>query len=429
MSFKLLVRLHATASAVASRLTGRVLFNRRSAAPCAGAATVAASAAAVCLALASATGVHAQPTHQPSLLVGMTAPLSGPASSYGRGLQHGIQLAIARANESGGIDGRKLELLALDDRGDAAAAADNTRELMRRGALALTGVHGARAATAVAEVLATTGPAAPPLLAPATGAEGLREPLRPAVFHLRAGTFDEMNAAMLHLDTLGITRYALVSQEGVFGDSARFSLEMQLIKIGLRPVARHSMAGMADAKPALAAICAAQPQVVVLALNETLALAAIEAGRAQACSTQYLVFSETGAALAERAASGQTAQNTAGLLVTQVVPHPANLSHPLVAEYQRAFSAHGAGLGNAKPSYPSIEGYQAMRVLQEALRACAREVGRDAAREAARACLTQALSNRSFDVAGQRIHFGSEQRQARPFVEMSLLDGQGRFRR
>lgn len=382
------------------------------------------AALAGCLVIGSA-GAQAQPA---PILVGMTAPLTGPASSYGRGLQHGIQLAIARANETL-VEGRRIELLALDDRGDAATAAENTRELLRRGVVALTGVHGARAAAAVADALVHNGSAAAALVAPATGAESLRDPPRPGVFHLRAGTFDEMNAAMLHLDTVGLTRYAFIGQEGAFGDSARQSLELHLVRIGLRPVARHTMAGMADAKPALAAVCAVQPQVVVLALNEALAVAAIEAGRAQACSTQYLVFSETGAALAERAAAGQSAQNTAGLLVTQVMPHPSNLAHPLVADYQRAMAAHGASLGNAKPSYPSIEGYQAMRVLHEALRACSREFGRDAAREAARSCVTQALATRSFDVAGQRIHFGSEQRQARPFVEMTLLDGQGRFRR
>jgi ABC-type branched-subunit amino acid transport system substrate-binding protein len=252
------------------------------------------------------------------------------------------------------------------------------------------------------------------------------------VFHLRAGTLDEMSAAMLHLDTVGLTRYAFIGQDGAFGDSARQSLEMQLVRIGLRPVARRSLARPADAGAAMAVVCAELPQVVVLALNEALALAAIEAGRALPCSTQYLVFSETGAALAERAAAGQ-AQPTAGLLVTQVVPHPANLSHPLVAEYQRASATHGANLGTAKASHPSIEGYQAMRVLHEALRACAREIGRDAGREVGREgvrnCLVQALSTRSFDIAGQRIHFGSEQRQARPYVEMTLLDSKSKFRR
>jgi len=369
------------------------------------------AALSIGLVLLACAGLQAQPA---PIVVGISAPLSGPGAAYGRGLQHGIQLAIARANETGGIEGRRLELLALDDRGDAAQAAANARELMRRGVVAMTGVHGAAAAAAVAEVLAGAGQATLPLVAPATGAEGLREPPRPGVFHLRAGTFDEMNAAMLHLDTVGLTRYALVIQDGAFGDSARSSLELQLVRIGLRPVASRQLAQPTQARATMAALCAARPQVVVLALNEALALAAIEAGRSLSCATQYLVFSETGAALAARGGSAAMA----GLLVTQIVPHPGNLSHPLIAEYQRALAAQGDALA---AGYPSVEGYQAMRVLLEALRACPHEPGRP--------CLLQALANRSFDVAGQRIQFGSQQRQPRPYVEMTLLDAQGRFRR
>jgi len=358
------------------------------------------------------------------LMIGMTVPLSGPDSAYGRGLAHGVMLAAGRANDGGGIQGRRVEVVALDDRGDASRAAENARELLRRGAVALTGVHGARAAAAVADVLAAAGTGAAPLVAPATGAESLRSPAQAGVFHLRAGTFDEMNAAMLHLDTVGLTRYALVAQEGAFGASARTSLELQLVRIGLRPVATQRLDRAADARGAMSSVCTAQPQVVVLALSETLALAALEAGRALACSSQYLVFSETGAALAERASSGSQGKLTAGLLVTQVMPHPNHIAHPLVADYQRTLASQGGGEHASaveRASYPSIEGYQAMRLILEVLRSCGREAGR--------ACLIQALSSRSFELAGQRIQFGSEQRLARPYVEVTLLDASGRFRR
>lgn len=374
---------------------------------------------AALLGSASLTSTLAQPADR--ILIGMTAPLSGTASaSYGQGLELGVQLAIARANAAGGVDGHRLELVSLNDKGDPELAASNARELMRRGVVALVGAHGARPVAAVADVLAAAGAAAPPLVGPATSAESLREPPRAQVFHLRGGTSDEMNAAMLHLDTIGLTRYALLVQEGVFGESARSSLELQLMKIAMRPVASRSMARIEDSRPALAALCASAPQVIVLAVDEALAVAAIEAGRSLACSAQYLVLSETGAAMAERSLAGK-GRGMAGLLVTQVVPHPANLAHPLIAEYQKALALQDASLGPVRPGYPSIEGYQAMRVVHEALRACGRET--------TRACLARVLSSKTFEVAGQRIHFGEEHRQLRPFVEITLLDAQGRFRR
>ena len=94
--------------------------------------------------------MHAQA--QP-LVIGLTTPLSGLNAAFGLGLQHGAQLAVDRANAIGGIGGRPLLLVSMDDRGDPGRAAANATRLLERGAVAITGVHGARSAAAVAEVL------------------------------------------------------------------------------------------------------------------------------------------------------------------------------------------------------------------------------------------------------------------------------------
>lgn len=356
------------------------------------------------------------------LAIGMTAPLSGPDAAYGQGLQHGARLAVERANAAGGVGGRSLALLALDDQGDPNHAAANARQLLDRGVMGLTGVHGSHSTAAVAEVLAPAPRAAPlaALVAPATGDESLREPPRPGVFHLRAGSAEEASAAALHLDTLGVTRYAIVAQADRSGESARERMRFEIIRLALRPVADATVAEGAspdEVKRVMTQVCSSRPQAVVLAIDAKGARLALAAAHAQRCATHYVVFSETGAALAARPAGSQGPDPLAGLLVTQVVPNPNNLLHPLVAEYQRALAAHGGGPG----SYPSLEGYLAMRVIQEALRACGREPDR--------ACLLQSLALRSVELPGMKVQFGSGQRQARPFVEITLLDGEGRFRR
>lgn len=372
-------------------------------------------------ALALGGSALAQAAPLPPIFVGMTAPLSGGDAAYGRGLRHGVELAIARANEAGGVSGRRIELVALDDRGDPSVAEGNARELLRRGVLAITGVHGAPAAAAVARVIHSgAGAAVAALVAPATGAEALREPARPGVFHVRASTFDEMDAAMLHLDTVGVTRYGLVVQDGMFGESARASLELQLVRIGLKPVVLQRMGAGDDTRAVMGVVCAAQPQVAVLALDASRVTALVDAGRAIGCAVQYLVFSETGAALAGQARVGRW-RPPPGLMITQVTPHSADLSQPLVAEYHKAVSATASDGADEGGRYPSIEGYRGMRVLHEALRACSSQLSRS--------CVLDALANRTLEVAGQRIQFGATQRQARPFVEMTLLDTQGRFRR
>lgn len=372
-------------------------------------------------ALAGAVAVHAQPG-PPPLLVGMSLPLSGPDAVVGQGLQHGARLAVQRVNAAGGVGGRPLALQVLDDQGDAGRAAANARQLLEQGAIALAAVHGARATTAVAEALLPQPGAAPlaALVAPATGAESLREPPRPGVFHLRAGLAEEASAAVLHLDTLGVTRLAVIAQADRTGESGRERLVFEITRIAMRPLANETLAEAAtpdEVKRVIDKVCALGPEAVVLATDAVRARLALAAARGQPCATHYLVFSDTGAALAQRPAGSSGRHPLAGLLVTQVVPHPSNALHPLAVEYQRALAAHAGG----PASHASLEAYLALRVIHEALRGCAREP--------ARACLLQALATRSLELPGTRVQFGAGQRQARPFVEITLLDGEGRFRR
>src|SRR2546422_9443408 len=49
------------------------------------------------------------------IVFGIAAPFSGPAKELGRGMKTGIDRAFAATNEAGGVNGRKLRLVALDD--------------------------------------------------------------------------------------------------------------------------------------------------------------------------------------------------------------------------------------------------------------------------------------------------------------------------
>lgn len=368
---------------------------------------------AACL-LSAAAATAAAP-----VLVGMTLPLSGPEAPFGTALRDGAQLAIARANAAGGVAGRSIELALRDDGGDPRRAAANAVQLLQTGAVVFSGVLGAASTRAVAEVLAPAGsePLAA-LVAPVTSADALREPVRPGVFHLRAGVAEQANAALLHLDTLGIERYALLVQDDELGRSALERLQFELTRIAIRPVSVERLpaaASAADLRTAMSRVCGARPQALILALDAATAGPALSASRAQRCATQHLVFSETGAVLATRPPDGGAPHPFAGLLVTQVVPHPDRRLQPLADEFQRERAAHGAS-----SSHGALEGYLALRVAVEALRSCERSPDRR--------CVLQALRARSFDLPGMKVQFGAAQRQPHPFVEINLLDAGGRLR-
>ena len=57
-----------------------------------------------------------------SIKIGIFSPLTGPVSIYGVPTSHGAIAMYNHVNDSGGIHGRKIEVVNLDDRGTPEAA-------------------------------------------------------------------------------------------------------------------------------------------------------------------------------------------------------------------------------------------------------------------------------------------------------------------
>lgn len=81
------------------------------------------------LVLASSLRVCAQESDPRTWRMGMSAALSGPASALGVGMKQGIEAYFRLVNERGGVHGRPLELIALDDAYEPSRAAPNMRKL------------------------------------------------------------------------------------------------------------------------------------------------------------------------------------------------------------------------------------------------------------------------------------------------------------
>ena len=66
----------------------------------------------VLIVIAVITATAAEPT---PIRVGMSAALSGPAQSLGTEMRLGIETFFHKINSQGGLNGRHLELIAMDD--------------------------------------------------------------------------------------------------------------------------------------------------------------------------------------------------------------------------------------------------------------------------------------------------------------------------
>ena len=150
------------------------------------------------------------------ILFGQSAAFSGPASELGKNMRIGIKAAFQEINDRGGVHGRRLELLSLDDAYEPEAAIANTTQLIdREGVFALIGAVCTPTSLSATPVAAA---ARVPYIAPFTGAAFLREPKWQNVINLRASYDQETEAMVARLTAdLGISRIAVMYQDDSFG--------------------------------------------------------------------------------------------------------------------------------------------------------------------------------------------------------------------
>ena len=68
-----------------------------------------------------------------TVTVGQSLALTGPGSALAQPFHEGAKLYFDRVNAGGGVNGRKINLVTLDDRGNAALTLANTQKLLDQG--------------------------------------------------------------------------------------------------------------------------------------------------------------------------------------------------------------------------------------------------------------------------------------------------------
>ncbi|PLR78625.1 amino acid-binding protein [Bacillus sp. V3-13] len=76
------------------------------------------------------TGSSSATEESDTIKIGMTSAITGPYSEYGEGNKRGVELAIDKWNKDGGINGKKIELEALDDQLVPDKSAVNMQKLL-----------------------------------------------------------------------------------------------------------------------------------------------------------------------------------------------------------------------------------------------------------------------------------------------------------
>jgi branched-chain amino acid transport system substrate-binding protein len=348
------------------------------------------------------------------IVFGQSAALKGPAAALGLGMREGIVAAFQEANATGGVRGRKLDLVSYNDGYEPEMAIANTRRLIDDDKVfALIGEVGTPTSNAVQAITTEQGV---PFIGPFTGAASLRDPSLTNVVNIRASYRQETEAWIEHLTTdLGLSRIAILYQDDSFGRAGLEGVTEALGKRGMGLVAEGTyMRGTTAVKRALLAIRKGHPQAVVMVGTYEPCAEFIKLAHMINLDAVFVNISFVGSqALAE--ALGRDGE---GVVVTQVVPLPDDVKIPLVASYQRALKTVDP---NAKPGFVSLEGYIAGRLVVEALNKLGNSV--------TRAGLLSTIRDVGvFDLDGITLSYGPGDNQGMDKVYLTVIQTDGSFK-
>ena len=349
-----------------------------------------------------------------SIVLGQSAALSGPASELGEQFKRGALLHFDRVNARGGIGGRPIELVSLDDGYEPDRCAANTRKLLERGVFALFGYIGTPTSLA-ALPLATA--AKTPFIAPFTGAEALRAPFNRYAFHVRASYFDETAAIVKQITSVGIQRVGVFHQNDSYGKAGLEGVVRALKPLKLEPAAKGTVErNTVVVDEAVQVILAANPGAIVMISAYKSCAPFIRAARKAGYGGNFYNVSFVGT----QALAHELGADARGVVVSQVMPYPFAPNTTVAGDYLAAGRA--AEGERFAPNSSSIEGYVAARVLTEALR-------RPGAAASADALVAALESLRDLNLGGFFVDFGPQKHTGSRFVEMTILTAEGRVRR
>ena len=348
-----------------------------------------------------------------TITLGQSAPLTGMYNDTGQHWRDGANAYFEHVNAKGGVHGRKIVLKTLDDAGQPARAAANTKKLIENeGVFALFGYVGVHSAAAALPLVTQSNI---PFFAPSSGAPSLRQPIHKNVFHVRASYFDEADEIMQHVTTLSMDRIAVFYQDNEYGKAAMEGIQQALKQRKLEPVAIAAAKDQAsDVAGAVFKILEAKPQTVILAAPWMSAVPFIQVMRASGSNVGFWGISLLGG----RALTTEMGREAAGVQISQVMPAPWDEQNPVVQEYHRLFLKDG----KAEWSYTSLEGFIAAKVFVEGLQRAGRGL--------TRAGLIRALESMTpYDVGGMVVRFGPERRDGSTYVDLTMISRTGKFLR
>ncbi len=344
------------------------------------------------------------------ILIGQTIGLTGTIAGPVKEMNEGANAYIASVNSRGGVNGRKIELLTLDDKFDAKLAAANAEQLVKKDRVfTLFQNRGTPPTEAILPILAAS---KIPLIAPGTGARVFHAPVNPLVFNVRAKYQDEVRKGVEHFATIGAKNIGLLHVDDSFGMDGLAGFVGAMNDRNMIPAI---VATFPRVKPDYAAaadtIIKANPNALIIVSSSANTVEVIKAIRAKGSMVQIMTLSNN----SSQSFVQDLGPAGTGIIVSQITPAPNSVNTGLGKEFMALAKA-----SNITVSYAAMEGFVAAKVLVEGLKRAGRNLTRDG--------FVRALeSMQKFDLGGLMISYTPADHTGSEFVEMTMISKDGRF--
>jgi ABC-type branched-subunit amino acid transport system substrate-binding protein len=351
----------------------------------------------------------AQGSAKGPILIGQSAALTGSQAEFGKDIRDGALAYFDRINEQGGVNGRRLHLVTLDDAGNDAKAKENSAQLIdQEKVLALFGYISRPSAVAGAKVASERKVA---FIAPFSGTPALYKH-DPYVFTIRASYDDELAGMVQQLVNTGHKRIGFA----YLNDARQVNVplvEKLLERHGLKPavligVDRTSGDVAAQAKE----LAGANPEVLLALANNLPLTALTREARKLGNGTPFWIVSFVDSKQMVKEL-GPLAQ---GQVFAQVVPVPTKRNLRITKEYQRDYRAK---FPQAQFSFTSLEGYIGAKILVEGMKRAGAQLNR--------VTLVRALEGLHMDLGDYWVNYSGENHNGSRFLQLTIVNKDGQF--
>lgn len=354
------------------------------------------------------------------IVFGQSAAFEGPAASLGTDIRNGILAAFEEVNRTGGVNGRKLELISYNDGYEPELAIDNTRRLIEQDEVfALIGEVGTPTSRAVLPIARDY---RVPFIGAFTGAAFLRDPGLSNVINIRASYDQETEELVDYLvEDRGVERIAILYQDDTYGSAGLSGVVAALNRRGVELVADGTyMRNTVAVKRAALAIRKADPDAVIIIGAYKPAAEFIRIARSIGIDSLFLTVSFVGS----NALASDLGKEGSGVIVSQVVPLFHDTAVPVVASFHNAMAklseTSGRDLLIEGLGFVSLEGYITGRLVVEGLK----ELGDDLTRVSFISLFEEL---RGYEIDGFPLQYGPGDNQGSNNVFLTVINGEGKF--